>query len=257
MPRGVDRLDEARLQGRLWTPAHLPTRPVVWWESGFGATPEATINRGSLGGSFAQATSGSRPAVVPNGINGRPLLNFATSKSQETGNLSNTGASIVTVFAAGIFSTSATKPIVSWCWRTFFTGWAVYTGQAVGNFDGGFDPVFAFDSSSIRDGKVHSQLIQFGAGPQRAWLDGAEIPYADLSTPYPCGSITDQPILIGQGGDGEFGDHPGLGIVLVVDGAQTPADVERIAGWGHWKLRREDALPGTSPYRSRPPLIGA
>jgi hypothetical protein len=61
MPRGVSLLDEARIQGRLWTPAEF--RPTIWVSAlNLNTVASATgvsslANMGTAGGSFVQATA--------------------------------------------------------------------------------------------------------------------------------------------------------------------------------------------------------
>jgi hypothetical protein len=228
---------------------------MVWLDARQAATPASWTNNGSLRDTFTQATAGTQPAVAPNAVNSRPLLNYATSKHQDSANQSLSGVSDFTVFTLGKHSTTATKAVVSWGWRTVFTGWAVYTGQGVGNYTGSFTPLLQFDSTAIRDGNPHSHTLCFGAAAGRAWLDGAAVtPTGD--TPLTHGTISSQPILISQGDTTELGDHQ-LGLVVIVPAALSNADVARLIAWGHWEYGLQSLLPASHPYKNRPPLIGA
>lgn len=256
MARGLTTYEEARQQRQLWTPALLPARPLVLLDARDAASPASWFNKGSAG-DFAQATSGTQPALVPNAVNGRPLLNFATSKHQETAAQTISGVTDVTVLTLGIFSTAATKAMVSIGWNTgnSYIGWAVYTGQGVGNSNGAFTPLLQFDSTAIRDGKPHSQTLSFGSASGRAWLDGAAVTPTG-NTPLGLGTITSQSFFVCQADPAELGDHQ-MGIVVVAPGALSTSDVARLTGWAHWEYGLQGLLPVGHPYKNRPPMIGA
>jgi hypothetical protein len=90
MPRGVNRYDEARLQRRLWSPATL--RPFGWWDASNLSSISTVAGRvnewrdiSGNGYVFSQATDANRPTLnVNNGLNGLPVLDFASSFMQIT-----------------------------------------------------------------------------------------------------------------------------------------------------------------------------
>jgi hypothetical protein len=69
MPRGVSRLDEARLQGRLWTPALILPQLAGWWDSAdlsslsFGTGASEWRDKSGNGRHFAQATEANQPVL--------------------------------------------------------------------------------------------------------------------------------------------------------------------------------------------------
>jgi hypothetical protein len=73
MPRGTDRYDEARIQGRLWTPIHLRAvgKLARWYSVPDGAVVDGSGNVQTLkdlsgnGLDATQATAGSRPEYEP------------------------------------------------------------------------------------------------------------------------------------------------------------------------------------------------
>lgn len=85
MPRGADRYDEARFQGRLWSPATL--RPFGWWDASDLSSVSTITGRvnewrdiSGNGYIFSQATDANRPTLnANNGLNGLPVLDFASS----------------------------------------------------------------------------------------------------------------------------------------------------------------------------------
>jgi hypothetical protein len=92
MPRGVSRLDEAQLQGRLWTPALLPSL-ALWLDAGDLSTltiPSTTLvsqwrDKSGYNRHFAQSNINVRPLYRAQGFNGRPCLENATGDSMAIG----------------------------------------------------------------------------------------------------------------------------------------------------------------------------
>jgi hypothetical protein len=84
MPCGVSPLDEARLQGRLWTPAHL--RTALWLDaadlSTISVATGASTFRDKSGNqrNFSQPSGGTQPTLTPNGLNGNNVLSFNGSQ---------------------------------------------------------------------------------------------------------------------------------------------------------------------------------
>lgn len=80
MPRGISRLDEARLQDRSWTPALL--RPALWLDAADPSTITIATgvsewrDKGGNGRHFTQSTPASQPAYNRNGINGLGSISF-------------------------------------------------------------------------------------------------------------------------------------------------------------------------------------
>jgi hypothetical protein len=80
MPRGVSPLDEARLQGRLWSPNGL--RLGAWYDASDLSTI-TTVSGGvsdwrdkSGNGRNLTATATQRPTYTANGFNNRPALDW-------------------------------------------------------------------------------------------------------------------------------------------------------------------------------------
>jgi hypothetical protein len=113
MPRGVSPVDEARLQGRAWTPAVL--RPALWLDAADLSTISTATGVSQLrdksgnGRDFTQGTGVTQPTLTPNGLNGRNVLSFNGSQwltsvsAASTWNfLHNTnGSSVFAVWKAG------------------------------------------------------------------------------------------------------------------------------------------------------------
>ncbi len=116
MPRGVSPLDEARMQGRLWTPDQL--RTALWLDaadlSAISVTTGASTWRDKSGNQrhFTQGTGGAQPTLTPNGLNGLNVLSFNGSQWLTSANTAATwnflhnsnGSSIFAVWKAGNIS---------------------------------------------------------------------------------------------------------------------------------------------------------
>ena len=105
MPRGVDRYDEAQLQGRLWTPRVLGAGLVGWWD----ANARHTISIGTgisawnslVGGwSLTQGTGSAQPTYVVNEY-GKPCARFAVGSSQYLAGTFDLTSTTIGVFACG------------------------------------------------------------------------------------------------------------------------------------------------------------
>ena len=113
MPRGVSPVDEARLQGRLWSPALL--RTALWLDAADLSTISTATGVSQLrdksgnGRNFTQGTGGTQPTLTPNGLNGRNVLSYNGSQWLTSVNtaatwnfLHNTnGSSVFAVWKAG------------------------------------------------------------------------------------------------------------------------------------------------------------
>jgi hypothetical protein len=116
MPRGVSPLDEARLQGRLWTPAQL--RTALWLDAADLSTISTATgvsewrDKSGNARNFTQGTGGTQPTLTPGALNGRNVLAFNGSQWLTSVNtvatwnfLHNTnGSSIFAVWKAGNIS---------------------------------------------------------------------------------------------------------------------------------------------------------
>jgi len=84
MPRGVNIVDEAKLQNRLWTPAII--RPALWLDANDLSTISVATgisewrDKSGNGRHVSQATGGTQPTFTPNGLNGLPVLSFNGSQ---------------------------------------------------------------------------------------------------------------------------------------------------------------------------------
>jgi hypothetical protein len=255
MPRAVNRYEEARQQGRLWVPQiHAKVLPLYWFEADFGCSASGWVNQGTAGGTVPQATGGSQPAVIID-TNGKPAVNFATSKYY--GPLSASGPSGTTdwtVFAFGKFSTGDIKAIMGWGWDLDQVGISFYTGAGVGNDGSNYEPQLFYTATSVETGQPASILGSFGSAAGQAFLNGAA---ATLTTDTPAakGNITSRNIYLGStDGSVEFGDHPAIKIIGWFPGVVHSQDMQRVMAYAHWKHGEQWRLLGGS-YANMPPLL--
>src|SRR5688500_5791938 len=109
MPRGVDSTDEARLQGRLWTPAVL--RPHAWYDAQDVSTISTATgvsewrDKSGNGRHVTQATGTAQPAYNQGRINARPAVTFDGGDALLNTSFGLTGSSL-TVFAVAVFTTN-------------------------------------------------------------------------------------------------------------------------------------------------------
>jgi hypothetical protein len=113
MPRGINIVDEAILQNRLWSPAIL--RTALWLDANDLSTISVATgisewrDKSGNGRHVSQATGGTQPTFTRNGLNGLPVLSFNGSQyltspaSVSTWNfLHNTnGSTVIAVWKAG------------------------------------------------------------------------------------------------------------------------------------------------------------
>jgi hypothetical protein len=113
MARGINIYDEARLQGRLWTPGLL--RPDLWLDAAdlstisIGTGVSEWRDKSGNGRHVSQGTGGTQPTFTANGLNGLPVLSFNGSQyltsisTAATWNFlhNSNGSSVFAVWKAG------------------------------------------------------------------------------------------------------------------------------------------------------------
>lgn len=264
MPRGISRLDEARHQGRLWTPKNLPTRPFMWFDAQDFATiacatgvsqwsDKSGNNRHILQASttlqplFAATDRSNRPAAVGDGVNDGLRANYAF-----------TGAAF-SVFAVAAWT--ATPPGDA---RLVSVGTAALGDADIGTalmlyynsgnvlaLGSGAARGTAFATSadipgiwaSIADG-TNWQLFNNGTGTAAtAFSTAFNFDWIGILDYAPVAATT----VNWKGPGHEF---------VLLGYAPTTRDRERIEGYLAHKWRLTANLPGTHPYCNVPPLIG-
>lgn len=277
MPRGVSPLDEARLQGRLWSPQEL--RPLAWYDASdlstltLGASG-ITAWRDKLGRSALNLTATGNPglaAINAPAVSWTPLPVVVFNGSNHL----MTGAAISNYAPATGFSSIAVLRVTS------VSGW-------VGNGDGA--PVVWGDvtgyvgmAARIASGRFQGGLYIYNNNDKIIWADltsstapEAGIIYVEYASTSSHTVATNMSAAVTTGnpasphlGTGAYrmgvayiNRYLGmeLGEVLHFGFALSPAQRAKVEGYLAWKwsLRPRLAVPVPQhPHAGRPPLIGA
>lgn len=274
MPRGVSIYDEAKLQGRLWTPACISSL-AGWWDA-------SDTNTMTFGTGVSQWTSKfGGPYVSQSTTNAQPT--FAKDKRTGVGYLTFNGSSqflryngTPSGFPTG---TSAMTLVVSGR-ATGGTGnfsYAVYYGSASGASQDG-RMILAFPDNiiycSIYSGSnIAPDVAGAAAGTGISWLANDAVATISIpagTNPTITGSVNGYDasassgvasvspnFVIGAslGGTQEFFSG-NIFDVLVFGEALSKMNTRRIEGFCAWKAGIQATLAPTHPFKNRPPMIG-
>jgi hypothetical protein len=245
MPRGVDRVDEAIGQNRLWRPNELRAKGklALWFDfsdpnsftgdSGKIVTLRDLSGKGRTG---TQATAGTRFAWEPTSIHGAGrgmaywdaateyFINFSPALTYNGTN---------GVSWAGVASfTSGTSAIVG----------GAGTGGHELRHDGGttnsaplLTPMIFGSDAATNLSAVHTNGTRTGTSTNPGVSNGGD--------------------YIGTAAGGEH-MRGRCGEILASELLWSTGDRELIDGYLAWKWSLTNKLPGTHPYKNRPPLIG-
>ena len=289
MPRGVSPLDEARLQGRLWTPDQL--RTALWLDAADLSTISVTTGisqwRDKSGNQrhFTQGAVGTQPTLTPDGLNGRNVLSFNGSQwltsisAASTWNfLHNTnGSSTFAVWKAG--NSDDPNAICG-----------LLGTSAVATANHGIGLFFDDRARLARHDKIVSQVARGVAGVPASLnlsADGAHPPNTpvilshisdpgnataanrsiirvnngaaiQLSTATDAASSSNASFTLQIGAcGGNASPHIGYIAEIIILASIASARVQQqIKGYLAWRWALRDALITGSPFLNRPPLIG-
>jgi hypothetical protein len=270
MPRGVSPVDEARLQGRLWTPAF--EQPAVWLDASDISTITIATgvsewrDKSGNGANATQATAANQPAYSPVEFSGLPgittdgvndSLGIVTTLSQ--GNLTHAVYWVMRVIGAGSgvdgyrpligVRPSASQDIGALIYRNP-SGLAAsypYFGQPTnGFFDSG--PAIAANNTSNIFG---FQLNGTGWGAwQNGILVGTTSPAAGAPNTVNSGfALGSQPPPANRFTNAIYAEVLGFSFA-------TTLTRLRMEGYLAWKWNLVANLPAAHPFKNRPPLIG-
>jgi hypothetical protein len=257
MPRGINIYDEAKLQGRLWT----PNRGVVQSGLNLDAQKNVTVVSGTVSQwddldnlwSFTQGTAGLRPVYQEGGWNNTPSVGFTATTQRLVGTASFTPLVTTAAFTAfTVINQSAT----GWFWEhgpltpTARTGLVIIGADLLGVLNGQtIGTTIATNTNYIIvwrfDGSASTKSILRVNGALAA--SGGITATATTST----GAL-----FVG------FGPDPNAFIgrmrdLLILPYAATDRQIELIEGYLYWKNGRlVETPPASHPFRNRPPLIG-
>jgi hypothetical protein len=276
MPRGVSLVDEARLQGRLWTPAL--ERPELWLDTfdlsaivGVSGAVSQLTDKSGNGRHFTQGVAADRPtfdsvlqpqSVLWDGSNDAlqrgveawaydyPVSFFVSLRANAWTNAYNG--------AFGFYS-SGTASTAGWSYLFKSNGKsAVYTNDTAGtqrNYDGTGALTFSTGTTNILCGTVGNGFINtWGNGAVDGAVSGAWTMRTNLGTGnYYVGS------------DSRFNRYTNWRIreaIIFTGVTLTNAFRQRMEGYMAWRaasfgdLTALAKLPAAHPFKNRPPLIG-
>ena len=271
MPRGVSRLDEARLQQRLWTPDLL--RPALWMD----AADQSTItiatgvsewrDKSGNGRHFTQSVAANQPSYNRNGINGLGTVSFdgtakALVRTPEAWAFQYPVTAFI-VFRAAAFNGSYNSLF------EFFTttgpttaGWsdligpasrsAVYSTSTTStqpNYDGTGLFTYAVNQTYIFTASHQNNSL---IGLQNGNADGSNSGTYTLRT-----NLGTSPLCIGSSPMFSRYTNWQIGEVIITNNAALSVpDRLKIEGYLAWKWGIAADVVRSSQFLNRPPLIG-
>ena len=248
MPRGVSLVDEARLQGRLWTPAQW--RTAVWFDAADLSTVTTVGNgvtewrdKSGFGRHVTVPQVANSPTLRPNVQNGLPAIDWGAAinnlglRNLAVSNFNPTRYLIVAHYEgpnpfngfAGLVShtpfgavadllITSSSSIVWYTGTYFHNGTPTATNVALPTISQPFVLASNFAQGSNRTGLFVGN-DRFFTGLSRGWR----------------GKIME---------------------VVGIDFVWSGAERARAEGYAAWKWGLTANLPATHPFKNRPPLIG-
>ena len=288
-PRGISIVDQAGLQGRLWTPLLL--RPALWLDADDLSTISTATgvsewrDKGPNARNVTQGTGGTQPTLTPNGLNGRNVLSFNGSQyltspaaTSVWNFLHNTnGSSVFAVWKAGNVSNPDT-----------IYGLLGNSAAATGNI--GYS-LFLDDRSSVpRNEKIIGQVVRGASGTSALVNISADLAHPpnvptilsnigdpnngtaanrsvirvnrgaaiqlNASTDAPSASNASFALQIGTVGNNAFPLVGYIAEIVVLASIASAAVRQQIEGYLAWKWGLRNGLIAGHPFANRPPLIG-
>lgn len=257
MPRGVDRWDEARHQGRLWDPRGDGL--AVWYDAddigtitcdGSGNVSEWRDKSGNANHA-SQGTGVQRPAFQGANVYGKPGLRFTSASSNFL--------EIATALAVGDTTvTVAFRHLSSAGTQTLVASNLILAGSHQCRING--DRI-----SQVKNFVTEIQAAGSGAAPPinhiwtwRSSSGGGTWLMRDDGTDYTTTSSQTIDLgtkCLGQSRGSEF--FNGIMCETIISlGKATDYQVVRREGYLAWKWGFANILRGDHPYKNRPPLIG-
>ena len=271
MPRGLNPYDEARIQGRLWTPNLV--RPAIWLDAADASTVSVATgvsrwrDKSANDRHFTQTTTASQPAYNRNGINGLGSISFdGSAKSLQR--LPHTWAFLYPITAFIVFRAAAFTNAYNSLFE-FFTssgpttaGWtdliksngrsAIYSTSTAGtqpNYDGTGVATYETNRTYIFTGIHQNNSL---VGLQNGKTDGSNAGSYTLRT-----DLGTSPLYIGSSPPFSRYTNWQIGEVIIKNNAAlSTSDRLKIEGYLAHKWGIAADLETTSPFLNRPPLIG-
>ena len=268
MPRGLDPGDEARLQGRLWTPAAESGDLSGWFDASareslsFATGISQMRSRHSSAVVLEQGGGANQPAFAPAGINGRPAADFVGANhlmlqfTTANGLMAN---AFTAVLAFNVRATSGGNTrILTWLPTAgddfnSASAIALVTRNAANSIQT-FQNNAARATTTAADGELQIFAVDSDGTTCRHFRNGV----AGGSGAW--GGIS---LGAGRWGVGCFSsagsstDYRGLWGEAVIVRRHSPALRQRVEGYLAWKWGLQDRLAASHPHRNSPPLTGA
>jgi hypothetical protein len=261
MPLGISRFDEARLQGRLWTPAMDRAKTAMWFKAEPGGFAYATgvsqwNDKSGNGWHATQATGGSQPTYEPFGFNGRPAIRFAGGASTQfltLASIASTGWSgLGALYAWKVTNYPGTDPNIGPVlgqWGTEVS--ADHEPFSDGQFYHGFGSTArkTVGAPPVSPASPRISAISSAAGAWSYWIDGTQV----FSTGTNTVGLNTAP-KIGNSFTYYLDGH--IGEVIIMPSEMTTRERQMREGYLAWHNGLVENLVGSHPFKNRPPLIG-
>lgn len=270
MPRGTNRVDEAHLQNRLWTPAVL--RPAAWYDAADLSTI-ATVSGGvsewrdksGNGRTVSQATAGNRPTYTTAGLNNLNVLTFSRTNSTflrtttssitsgtYTGQLDFAWVANRTDSIGGTIITERNSSLVGETQWVFDTG--AYFISSDGANTNSNQQISAATFALLSTSAAIAYHTHISGSRDRFWLNGAEITVTTGTASNITGSTG---ISIGrrEGNVAQFWTGV-IAEIIALPRTTSTSDRLNIEGYLAWKWGLVTNLTAIHPFKNRPPVIG-
>lgn len=269
MPRGTSPLDEARLQGRLWTPAD---QSALWLDPAdpsafsFGTGISEWRDKSSNGRNATQATGANQPTLAAAALNGLPLVRFDGLNDIL---IANFGAALqVTNFShtwlmvrRGTGTGDTYQPSLAG-WDSAGTNVGGYHFIKSNNLFGASVPHGTWGIYDLSSGTVYAngrpEIMTFSA-ETTAWRVLRNGVQEGTTGTIPSANTVIDGISIGGSTNPvrysliDYGDV----ISFIGQNRQNARQSQTAEGYIAWKWGLQGNLPANHPFRNRPPLIGA
>lgn len=258
MPRGIDRYDEARLQGRLWTPAAEAANLYSWLDA--SNLPSLTFTTGLISSWQDQSGRGMNASTVFSSdyatLQANPFAVYSANAGPQSLEIAGLTSSTYDLLIVA-------KPNAAGSWRTLV--WNSSNNHAVliesgtnrlGSYTGSFIPA----GSLTWPNQVGLGYVSIRAsGDIQMSRDGGDL--VALSGEALTLSTTMRVLNTGPGGAQGWGATHEL-IFLPVSSTTRPPLKEKCEGYAAWKWKALGAgdlvgnLAASHSFKNRPPLIG-
>jgi hypothetical protein len=277
MPRGINIYDEARLQGRLWTPTLA--RPPFWYDASDLSTISTATgiselrDKSGINRHLTQAVAADQPLFVQNGLN-----NLSTIRNGTADVLNRATVPIFKNVGQGWIFVVLKYPTVADS-TLFFPALFFGTGLGQTRVSLSAFPSNGTNTLSLGGRRLDTDLFQavststtrasiqgrfiietahfnWASAQVNHWTNGTQdLAAAAFQTAGTTSNTDANAISILSGGAAPTPNGLEIGEVLVFEN-DLPVNRIVIEGYLAWKWGLQDSLVSGTRYRVRPPLIG-